>query len=114
MPDTYSSRILSDRPLPAELGRVIGIQDHLDDREGGEFRETQLPCLLSRATKFPQPVPPFAQRGEEIEIASPGETLSVRGKQLSMHEEKSPSGLCCSPPTSTATILITLPFSATL
>lgn len=120
---THTSRILSDRPLPAEPWRVIGIQDHLDDREGGEFHETLLPCFYPAPQSSPRSVPHLYREREgetaaeidtqwhserdreggrdyfacsELAVASLRETLSVRGKQLSMHEEKSPSGLCCS------------------
>lgn len=111
---------LSDRPLPAELGRVIGIQDHLDDGEGGDFHEMPLPGFYPAPQSSPRSVPHLhkereqdreidiepeserdSERGRdyfacrELAVASPRDTLSVRGKQLSMHEEKSPSGLCC-------------------
>ena len=53
---THTSRILSDRLLPSELGRVIGIQDHLDDREGGEFCEMPLPAFYPVPQSSPRPV----------------------------------------------------------
>lgn len=116
---THTNPILTDRLLPAEPGRVIGIQDHLDDRGGWPIlvRRRSQPFMACR--KFPETHgPPFAQRerareGErfmqrvtagrgrdcfacsELAAADPRDTLSLRGKQLSMHEQKSPSGLCC-------------------
>lgn len=109
----HTIHILSDRLLPAEPGRVIGIQDHLDDRESGKFHETLLPAFYPAPQSSPRPVPHLHRERErltqrekergrdyfacsELAVASPRETLSVRGKQLSMHEEKFPSGLCCS------------------
>lgn len=108
---THTSHILSDRLLPAETGRVIGIQDHLDDREGGKFCEATLPAFYP-APKISQDLHPICRASgrdservtqkerdyfacSELAVVSLRETLSVRGKQLSMHEEKSPSGLCC-------------------
>lgn len=100
---THTSHILSDRLLPAETGRVIGIQDHLDDREGGKFCEATLPAFYP-TPKTSQDLHPIcrargrdSERGtqkerdyfacSELAVVSLRETLSVRGKQLSMHEE---------------------------
>lgn len=53
----HTDRILSDRLLPAELGRVIAIQDHLDDRDGGEFCEVPLPAFYPTPQSSPRPIP---------------------------------------------------------
>lgn len=54
-------------PSLQSRGRVIGIQDHLDDRGGWRIPWDAAPCLLSCVAKFPKiPHPPFAQREWEI------------------------------------------------
>lgn len=60
---THTDPILTDRLLPVEPGRVIGIQDHLDDRGGWPIlaRHCFQPFMLLR--KFPETHGlPFAQR----------------------------------------------------
>lgn len=122
MPDTYSSRILSDRPLPAELGRVIGIQDHLDDREGGEFRETQLPAPQSS----PNPYHHLHREGKRLRVRErllcmqrvgssiPGGDIVGEGETAFYAWGEISFRFVLQPPHFTATALITLPFSATL